>query len=59
MTRGNKFVIGLVVGACTGALVGMLMAPKSGKETRKAIKSRAEELGSRTRQLMAGRKSTA
>jgi len=59
MTRGNKLVIGLAVGACTGALVGMLIAPKSGKETRKAIKSRAGEIGSRTRQLMAGRKSTA
>ena len=59
MTRGNKIVIGLAVGVCTGALAGMLMAPKSGKETRNAIRARAGKLGSRTRQLMAGRKSTA
>ena len=59
MTRGNKFVIGLAVGACAGALAGMLLAPKSGEETRKVIKARAGEIGSRTRQLMAGRKASA
>ena len=59
MTRGNKFVIGLAVGMCAGALTGMLLAPRSGQETRKAIKHRAGELGSRTRQLMARRKATA
>ncbi len=59
MTRGNKFAVGMVVGMCAGALAGMLLAPKPGRETRKAIKNRAGELGSRTRQLMARRKATA
>ncbi len=59
MTRGNKLVIGLAVGMCAGALTGMLLAPRSGRETRKAIKNRAGELGSRTRQLMARRKAAA
>ena len=59
MTRGNKFVIGLAVGMAAGALTGMLLAPRSGQETRKAIKNRAGELGSRTRQLMTRRKATA
>ena len=58
MTRGNKFVIGLAVGVCTGALAGMLLAPKSGKGTREVIKARASEVGSRTRQLLAGRKAS-
>ena len=58
MTRGNKFVIGLAVGAGAGTLAGMLLAPKSGKETRKVIKARAGEIESRTRQLMAGRKAS-
>ena len=49
MRRGNKFVVGLAVGAIAGALAGTLMAPKSGKETRKAIRTRAGELGSQTR----------
>ncbi len=59
MTTGNKLVIGLAVGMCAGALTGMLLAPRSGRETRKVIKSRAGELGSRTRRLMARRKATA
>ena len=58
MMRDNKFVVGLAVGVLTGAVAGMLMAPKSGKETRKVIKTRAGELGSRTRQFIAKRKST-
>ena len=59
MMRGNKFVVGLAVGALAGTLTGMLLAPKSGKETRKAIKTRAGELGSRTRQLVSKRRSAA
>ncbi len=59
MTRGNKLVIGLAAGMCAGALTGMLLAPRSGRETRKVIKNRAGELGSRTRQLMARRKAAA
>ena len=59
MTTGNKFVVGLAVGALAGALTGMLLAPKSGKETRKVIKTRAGELGSRTRQLVSKSKSAA
>ena len=58
MTRGNKFVIGLAVGASAGVLAGLLLAPKSGKESREVIKARAGQIGSRTRQLMAGRKAS-
>ena len=36
----GKFVLGAVV----GATVGLLFAPKSGKENRKAIKEKADDL---------------
>jgi len=39
----KKFAIGAALTAVAGYLVGILTAPKSGKETRKAIKNKAEE----------------
>ena len=59
MMKNNKFVMGLAFGVLTGAITGMLLAPKSGKESRQAVKTRAVQLGSRTRQLIARGKSTA
>jgi gas vesicle protein len=35
---------GLVVGSVIGAAAGILLAPKSGKETREDIKNKAEEI---------------
>jgi gas vesicle protein len=43
MSKG-KFVLGALVGAAAGVVAGMLTAPKSGKETRADIKSKAAEL---------------
>lgn len=43
----GKFVAGALVGGAIGAVVGMLLAPRSGAETREMIK---EEFGNRTRQ---------
>ena len=40
MSKG-KFVLGALVGAAAGVVAGMLTAPKSGKETRADIKSKA------------------
>ncbi len=59
MMRNNKFTVGLAFGVLTGAITGMLLAPKSGRESRQAIKTRAAHLGSRARQLMSRGKSTA
>ena len=39
-----KFPLGAVIGAAAGVIAGILTAPKSGKETRDDIKSKAEEL---------------
>ena len=35
---GGKFFIGAALGAIAGAVAGIVMAPKSGEETRKDIK---------------------
>ena len=39
--KGNKLVTGLVAGALVGAAAGILLAPKSGKETRKMVGEKA------------------
>jgi len=42
--RTGDFLKGLVIGGLVGAVVGILYAPKSGKETREEIGKKAEEL---------------
>ena len=41
---GGKFFIGAAIGAAVGAITALLTAPKSGKETRADIKSKATEM---------------
>lgn len=41
----DKVVMGLIIGGAVGSVLGMAFAPKSGKETRKVIKQKAEEIG--------------
>lgn len=43
MSKG-KFAVGTLFGAAIGLLVGVLTAPKSGKETRAELKAKAEVL---------------
>ena len=40
---GNGFLIGLIAGSALGAIVGLLYAPKSGKELRDDIRSKSNE----------------
>lgn len=40
----GKFVLGAVFGAIAGAVTGLLMAPKSGKETREDLKNKSKEI---------------
>jgi gas vesicle protein len=39
----GKFMLGAAIGGAIGAIVGVLTAPKSGKETRADIKKKAGE----------------
>lgn len=40
----SKIAIGTIIGAVAGLIAGLLTAPKSGKETRADLKSKADEL---------------
>ncbi len=42
--RAGDFLKGLLIGGVIGAVVGILYAPKSGRETREDIGRKAEEL---------------
>ena len=44
MSKQNKLVTGLIAGAAVGAVVGLLFAPKPGKETRHAVATKTGEL---------------
>lgn len=40
--KSGKLLLGLVSGAAAGAVLGLLYAPKKGKDTRKAITDRSD-----------------
>lgn len=42
--RSGLFVSGLLIGSAVGTVVGLLIAPRSGQETRKLLKKSAETL---------------
>ncbi|MFA5182879.1 MAG: YtxH domain-containing protein [Syntrophales bacterium] len=48
--RAGDFLKGLVIGGLVGAVIGILYAPKSGKETREEIGKKAEELLSKAKE---------
>ena len=39
--KTGRFVSGLIVGSLTGATVGLLLAPRSGRETREVVRHKA------------------
>lgn len=49
MKKSNKSKF--ILGALVGAAAGVLFAPKSGKETRKALKIKAEDLINKAREI--------
>lgn len=50
MEREWDLVKGLVIGGLIGAAIGILFAPKSGKETRQDIADKADELLSKAKE---------
>lgn len=44
---GTKFLAGFIVGGAIGALAGILLAPKSGAETRAMIADSAKDIAKR------------
>lgn len=42
--QSGEFVGGVMVGAVVGAIAGLLMAPRTGRETRKILKKSADAL---------------
>ncbi len=44
MARGNQMFAGLVAGVAVGAVAGLLFAPKSGKQSRQIVTTRADEI---------------
>jgi gas vesicle protein len=44
MSSDSKLLLGLILGAATGAVAGLLLAPASGKETRENISEKASVL---------------
>ncbi|MEK6535765.1 MAG: YtxH domain-containing protein [Thermodesulfobacteriota bacterium] len=50
MSKNGDFIAGLVVGGLIGAVIGILYAPKSGKETREEIGRKADELLSKAKE---------
>lgn len=41
--KANKVLLGVIGGLITGAALGILFAPQSGKKTRKKIKDKSQE----------------
>jgi len=41
---GSNFLVGFIIGAIAGVAIGLLYAPKSGKETRALLKEKAGEV---------------
>jgi gas vesicle protein len=48
----KKLLTGVIVGAAVGAALGILFAPESGKDTRKKLAKKGEDLGGAVREKM-------
>ena len=46
---GSNFLVGFIIGAIAGVAIGLLYAPKSGKETRALLREKASSVTERIR----------
>ena len=44
MTNDQKVIVGFLCGVAAGAIAGILLAPESGKDTRKKLAAKAKDL---------------
>lgn len=52
MDEGKSgFLLGLLVGGLMGAAIAILMTPQSGEETRKLLREKAEQAGTKAKDL--------
>ena len=56
---GANFVVGFFFGAVVGAAIGLLYAPRPGRETREIIRHKAEEVKERAEEVAAKAKDAA
>jgi len=49
---GNSFLMGFLLGAIAGVAIGVLYAPKVGKETRAILREKAGELKERASEVL-------
>ena len=47
MTSRNQIVTGIIVGALVGTVLGLLVAPKTGKETRQIVATKGSAIKSK------------
>jgi gas vesicle protein len=50
MNKNGDFIAGLIVGGLIGAVIGILYAPKSGRETREELGRKADEILSKAKE---------
>jgi gas vesicle protein len=53
MQKIGNFLLGLLVGALAGAVLGLLFAPSSGEELRQDIQTRADQVATDVRTAIA------
>ena len=51
---GGKFVLGAIFGAIAGTVAGVVLAPKSGEETRKDLKESGDKFVSEAKKKSSG-----
>ena len=56
MSNNTKLAVGLSLGICAGAATALLITPRSGKDTRRVIKSRSGALKRRAGEMIARRR---
>ncbi len=50
MNKNERFLVGTIGALLAGIAIGVLVAPKEGKQTRKLLKKKANDLGGKTKE---------